>query len=128
MHQQPADENESEDGNERRFDLDLLAQMKFVAEGGRLEAMDFLTRDVTTGGAFLHTANPLPLNTEVEMDLIFPLDHLHLAQDAQAKKVHIRVSGLVVRATPHGMGVRFDEGYHIAPWGESDCPTGPHPE
>lgn len=96
-----------------RIDLELPTTMEVLDIPGQEPViLEFITQDVSSGGAFIHTAQPLPVNTLVEMDLVLPLDEL---KKIEGKKAHIKVSGMVVRVNSAGMGICFDEEYEIKP-------------
>jgi hypothetical protein len=76
------------------------------------EAMNFLTRDACAGGVFIQTDKPLPLGTEVKIELVLPLIEL---KNFGEKGALLKVSGAVVRVTETGMAIGFNEDYHIWP-------------
>jgi len=62
-----------------------------------------VTRDISASGAFFHSHRPIPVGTEVKVDLVMP------------NRVHIKVDGAVVRSSLNGMAVSFDNKYEIVP-------------
>jgi PilZ domain len=63
-----------------------------------------LTRDVSSGGAYFPTPQPLSTGTRVKVNML-------LRQEKGSQEpgfAEIRTSGYVVRAEPTGMAVRFD--------------------
>lgn len=95
-----------------RFDLELPAWISVTDENGKPETFKVVTRNICAGGAYLQTDKPLPVGTEVEMDLILPLDRLH---KLGARPSRIDVSGAVVREESQGVAVSFDKRYQISP-------------
>jgi len=70
-----------------------------------------MTKNICSGGALLETSSSLPLGTEVNLDLVLPLEKFkHL----DAQKAHIAVSGEVIRSDKNGLAVCFDEHYRIS--------------
>ena len=97
----------------KRFELQLPATVKVLDENLReREALEFYTRDISAAGVYLQNGKSLPQGTAVVIDLVLPLDQLRKIK-VRGDKVHVRLSGLVVRAEDTGMGICFDEQYEI---------------
>jgi hypothetical protein len=96
----------------KRFTLELPASISVRAEDGEKPPIDLLTNDVSGSGAFFVTGYPLPVGTEVNIDLVLPLGN----QGALERKGSlIKVSGRVVRNHKGGMAICFDGHYKILP-------------
>jgi hypothetical protein len=96
-----------------RFDLTLPTTIEILdpETGVSGTSFDSLTRDVSSGGAFFLTGDPLPIGTHVMADMVLKAEHLrHPSGYPQ-----IKTAGLVVRAEPTGMAVRFDGQYRFVP-------------
>jgi hypothetical protein len=111
-----------------RFDLNLPARIELVASREEKEEdriLNLLTSDVCSGGAFFHTARPLPEGTEVKIDLVLPLDLLRKLQDDCDQAV-VKVTGRVLRCETGGMAICFNKDYRIHPHrgGPHTRPTG----
>jgi PilZ domain len=104
--------NDEEKRKIERFTLELPALISMNDETGKQKAFEVMTRNICAGGAFLLTDKPLPVGTNVKMDLILPLDNL---QEMGARRSRIDVSGAVVRTDLQGMAVCFDKKYSIEP-------------
>ena len=94
-----------------RFDLNIPAKIQVVS-GGEKEEMKLTTRNICSGGAFFRTAQPLPVGTEITIDLVLPLGKFQKLKDIK-KQVSINLTGKVLHAETTGMGVCFDEEYQI---------------
>jgi len=97
-----------------RFDLRLSAQVK-VNSGREVssEVMDYLTRDVCAGGAYLEGVGNLPEGTSLSLDLVLKLERLKNIENEQAL---IQVRGKVVRLDEGtGIAVCFEKDYRITP-------------
>jgi hypothetical protein len=94
-----------------RFNLGLPSQLS-VDSGPNQQVLDLLTRDISSDGAYFHTELPLPIGTEVKIDLIISLDEL---KKLESRKALIKVSGEVVRSEKNGMAICFDKDYKITP-------------
>ena len=95
-----------------RFPMELPVKITAVKENRKERIFESTTQDISSGGAFIKTNQPLDMDTEVEMDLVLPLDQL---KRMKGKKVRIKVSGLVVRSGENGMSICFDEDYDLSP-------------
>ncbi len=115
-------------GKERRIHerFSMQVQTKMTAEtlSGKTPMMEFLTADISAGGAFIETEHPLPLVSKVRLEFLLSLEDLQtlkfvLALDTlkawKGKRVWVSASGIVARSEPHGMGIIFDENYQISP-------------
>ena len=100
-----------------RFNLEVLAKIEVLTTGHGKEKLDFQTSNVCSGGAYLLTPQPLPVGTEISVDLVLPLDEFKKLPN-KYEKVQINLTGKVLRVEPDGMGVCFDENYQIRPWKE----------
>lgn len=99
--------------NERRmerFTLELTAAISVSGDEGDEGNIQLQTSDISAGGAFFNTEAPLPIGTEVKIDMILPLDEL---KKLKGKRAKIEVSGAVVRIEGRGMAVTFNQNYRI---------------
>ncbi len=95
-----------------RFDLNLPAYLTRSSQQGSEETIELETSDICAGGAFFRTDKPLPIGTEVDVDVVLPLDEL---KKLRGDKVLIKVSGSVVRIDDEGIAVSFDKKYSLSP-------------
>jgi hypothetical protein len=87
-------------GEEKRRDSRLEAESWLRAEyGGR----QFAVRDIGLSGAWIRTADPLPVGTELELNLVSG----RMAES-------IEVTAVVARCEPGGMAVRFTQFHRLA--------------
>jgi len=100
--------------NLERYSLEIPARIKITKSSKKEdeEVMDLKTFDVSAGGAFFYTSEPLSEGTEVKIDLILSLDKL---KKLQGKKACIKINGRVLRAVSEGMAIRFNKHYKIIP-------------
>ena len=103
-----------------RFDLEIPAKIKVAASYKKEEIIDLLTSDISSGGAFFHTTQPLAEGTDVKIDLILPITKLckRLEEEGKGEYQHayIKISGKVLRTESRGMAIVFNEDYEISPW------------
>ena len=100
--------------NERRklerFIIELPAKIEVVSTDQRDRLFNLFTKDISSGGAYFRTQKPLPVGTEVRVDLVLPLDKLKKFLNDR-EKVTVNVTGTVLRAEPRGMAIGFSEDY-----------------
>ena len=94
-----------------RFLLELPGQISVVEDKDQ-RILDLLTRDVCAGGAFFYTDQPLPVGTEVKVDLVLLIERL---KKLSGSKALLKISGKVIRHEGNGMAVCFEEDYDISP-------------
>lgn len=98
-----------------RFELKLPARVEVIASKkvARKEILeDLWTGDISAGGAYFHTPQPLSEGTEVKIDLILPLDRL---KKLQGNRACVKISGRVARVRSDGMAIRFNKRFKIVP-------------
>ena len=93
-----------------RFTLALPANIETVASGRKRDRFDFLTSDVSGGGAFFNAEERIPAGTRVRLKVIVSSESL---KDLTGAQGYLRVEGTVVRSDSKGMAVRFDEQYRF---------------
>lgn len=96
-----------------RFVFEVPARIEVMVPTGKKEALDLLTSDICSGGAFFFTTQTLPEGTEVKIDLVLPFERI--AKLIGHSRVNVKVNGTVVRSGSTGIAIRFDEDYQIVP-------------
>lgn len=120
-------------GDERRVyeRFSMRIQTKVTAEtlSGKTPMMEFLTANISAGGAFIETNHPLPLVSKVRLEFLLSLEDLQTLKfilsletlrNWKGKRGWVRASGIVVRCEANGMGIMFDENYQIRPMERSE--------
>jgi len=95
-----------------RFDLHIPATIELLTSDQEKSLLNLLTSNICSGGAYFHTAQPLPEGTQVKIDLVLPLDKLRRLKD-DCKQAYIKVTGTVLRSESEGMAICFDEDYQL---------------
>jgi len=95
-----------------RFDLELPATIELLTSDQEKSLVNLLTANISSGGAYFHTPQPLPKGTQVKIDLVLPLDKLRKLKD-EHKQAYIKVTGTVLRSESEGMAICFEEDYQI---------------
>ena len=89
----------------KRYNLSLRAVLSFVDAPTR----DLVTKDISIGGAFFETSEPIPEGTEVFLSL-FPLQHPGDRPDQQMVEF---LKGEVKRSNDQGIAIEFDKLHHF---------------
>ena len=95
-----------------RFSLELPARFTWTGKDKKHESLEQLTSNICAGGAFFKTQKPLPIGTDVKINIILPLDKF---KNAKLKRSYINVSGSVIRIDQQGMAICFDKKFLISP-------------
>ena len=111
-----------EDVRERRkferFSLRLPTKIEVVSPEQKRDTFELLTSDVSAGGAFFPTNEPLPTNTQVQLRLILLNEMIRELTGAQGCMM---LEGVVVRSGPTGMAIYFDENYDAVDTSLHNC-------
>ena len=91
-----------------RFSLGLPTKIELVSPQEKKETFEFLTSDVSAGGAFFPTNEPFPNGTQVQLRLIL---RNGIIKELTGTQGCVRLEGKVIRSDPSGMAIYFDENY-----------------
>lgn len=95
-----------------RFSMELPAQLHRMDDAAAANGpVASYSTDISACGGFFATDMPMPVGTEVAIDLFIPLDALQKT----GRKTRIHISGFVVRTAADGVAISFDEQYQIFP-------------
>jgi c-di-GMP-binding flagellar brake protein YcgR len=103
---------------QQRFPLELSARLETTVEDK--EVLSLQTANISCGGAFFRTPDPLPLGTHVELNLIVPLKQLKKLHDTDL--AIIRITGTIIRSEEAGMSVKFGKHFKIRPYATPPLP------
>jgi hypothetical protein len=78
--------NESDRRKMERFDLKLPTWLTWTGMNKEYQSIELLTSNICAGGAYFKTEKPLSVETDVKLDIIFPLDKF---KNAKGKISHI---------------------------------------
>ncbi len=89
-----------------RFDLALPAVIEILdlKPGMNGTSFDSFTRDISSGGAFFVTPDPLPVGTRVAVDMVLKTERL----PPPSGYPQVKAAGHVVRTEPTGIAVCFN--------------------
>jgi len=103
---------ETERRQTERFDLKLLALLSMMDESQKPVSCEVMTRDISSEGAFFLNCKPMPVGSDVKVDLMLFLENRY---KLKKEKIHIHIKGWVVRTDELGIAVYFDRKYKIFP-------------
>lgn len=94
-----------------RFKISLPTRIWKKSASSLLDAIDLLSRDVSSNGGFFLTSNPFNVGTTVvvKMLLLSPTIKNHDEKIGQ-----VLVSGKVIRIDDQGMAIHFNQNYSIS--------------
>jgi hypothetical protein len=95
-----------------RYSLKLPAWISLTDEGGQKRTLEVATSNICAGGAFFDIDSPLSVGTNINIDILLPLNQLTKLGGQESR---IDISGSVIRVEPQGMAVMFDKKYQISP-------------
>jgi len=95
-----------------RFELKLPALVHLPVRTNGNGYHLLLTRNVSSGGAYFHTMEPLSCNGQVHVEMLFKVK----TSDNQIKYSYVATTGEVVRRDETGIAVRFDDEYTLSPY------------
>lgn len=109
---------------QERYPLRIQSKMTAETLSGQTPTLEFLTANISAGGAFIETDSPLPLVSKVRLEFFLSLEDLTtlkfvLSQESlrnwKDQRLWVSASGIVIRHEPTGMAIMFDENYQICP-------------
>ncbi|HEA69510.1 MAG TPA: PilZ domain-containing protein [Desulfobacterales bacterium] len=95
-----------------RFKLQLLSHITVRGKGKDIKTIKLLTQDVSSGGAFFKTPDPLSVGTRVDLDLVIKIDRL---KNIAGNSALVNLTGTIIRTHEEGMAICFDENFQISP-------------
>jgi len=119
-----------------RFSLRL--QTKIMAESGTgvTPLLEFVTADISAGGAFIQTSRPLPIASRVRLEFFLSLDELAqlrfiVASESlkvwRGERAWVTATGVVIRADKDGVAIIFDHNYQVSPIRSTETEFTPTP-
>ena len=101
-----------------RYNLNLLSFVKSEKLEPASERPKYMiASNICSGGVFLKTDKPMPLNTRVHVDFFLIIKNQVL--ESKKKMSLVEITGRVIRLQDDGMAVKFDRNYRIWPFSEN---------
>jgi len=107
-----------------RFSLRLQTKIMAESRTGVTPLLEFVTADISAGGAFIQTSRPLPMASKVRLEFFLSLEELARLRFIVAKeslkvwrgeRAWVTATGVVIRAEKEGVAVIFDQNYQVSP-------------
>jgi c-di-GMP-binding flagellar brake protein YcgR len=114
---------EQERREQERFSLHLQTRIMAESGTGITPFLEFVTADISAGGAFIETSRPLPMASRVRVEFFLSLDELAklrfiLARESlkawQGERAWVSATGVVIRVEEKGIAVIFDQNYQLS--------------
>jgi hypothetical protein len=102
-----------------RFELNTPARILMDLGEGKKEELDLTTKDVSSGGAFIYSDQPLPEGVTVKIEFLISLAMLQKLAGEKGK-AKVKVKGKIIRVDENGAAIRFDNKYKITSLDGSD--------
>ena len=93
-----------------RFPLQYDASLLLSKGTTDLAVLQLQTENICAGGAYLKSGNPLPIGTDVDIELLMPLGEL---MNMPSKETCVKVAGTIIRSSEDGIAIVFEEGFQI---------------
>ena len=100
-----------EQRQKERFPIGIPVRI-VVTGDGEPEIIDSVTENISAGGVLVQAAEPLPLGTKVELDLVIPIEDI---RKMSGKNARIKISGSVVRLDTRFIAIQFGREYKVLP-------------
>ncbi|MEK6202014.1 MAG: PilZ domain-containing protein [Desulfobulbaceae bacterium] len=115
--------------DQERFSLSVQTKVTAESRSGSTPVFEFVTADISAGGAFIATSRPLPIASKVRLEFFLSLEELSqlrfvLARESlklwEGERAWVTATGVVIRAEKEGGAIIFDQNYQISPIGRSE--------
>ena len=109
---------------QERFSMSLPVKVSTNSDSGPELQYESVTANISSGGAFIETSEPLPIACKVHLE--FPVSFadlkklrfvlsLDLLRQFEGEPVWVHVTGVVIRHEDNGMAIIFDDDYQLSP-------------
>ncbi|MBT8362655.1 MAG: hypothetical protein HKP41_00085 [Desulfobacterales bacterium] len=107
-----------------RFSMLLPVRISTQGSGGKEVFFESITANISSGGVFISTTDPLPVASKVYLEFLIDFEDLkklrfilsfESLRNYQGKPVWVNVSGIVIRHQEDGMAIIYDDDYQLSP-------------
>ena len=105
------DNLQSDSRKVQRFILTVPALIESHTGPSAHVKRELLSRDVSSGGAFFLTPDPLDVGTQLVVSMVLKPQ---FAKHSKSRRARVTVGGKVLRKESTGMAVQFEKSYKIA--------------
>ena len=109
---------------QERFSKTLPVRVSTDTDSGTEVRFETVTANICSSGAFISTAEPLPIACKLYLDFFVTLYDLkklrfilslESLRQSEGKPAWVRATGVVIRHENNGMAIIFDEDYQLSP-------------
>jgi c-di-GMP-binding flagellar brake protein YcgR len=107
----PDDNSYADKRQSKRITASVPARIELIDAQQEQEPIDLLTTDLSAGGVFFHSVNPLSKGAKVKIEIVLPVHKMNIS--GGTGPYLIKAKGSVLRSQKDGMAIIFDEDYQI---------------
>ena len=109
---------------QQRFSMELPVRVLTGTETDLKIHFEGVIANISSGGAFIATGNPLPVSSKVYLEFLISLQELkklkfilslETLRRFEGKPVWAKASGVIIRHENNGMAIIFDDDYQLSP-------------
>ena len=114
---------------QERFSMELPVRVSTGTDSDLTVQFEAVIANISSGGAFIGTDNPLPVSSKVFLEFLISLQELkklkfilslETLRRFKSNQAWIRASGVIIRHESNGMAIIFDDDYQLTPLHASD--------
>ena len=114
---------------QQRFSMKLPVRVLTGTETDLQVQFEGVIANISSGGAFIATDNPLPVSSKVYLEFLISIEELQklkfilsleTLRRFEGKPVWAKASGVIIRHERSGMAIIFDDDYQLSPLHAAD--------
>jgi hypothetical protein len=114
---------------QQRFSMELPVRVLTGTEADLNVQFEGVIANISSGGAFIATDDPLPVSSKVYLEFLISLPELkqlkfilslETLRRFEGKPVWAKASGVIIRHERNGMAIIFDDDYQLSPLHAAD--------
>lgn len=114
---------------QQRFSMELPVRVLTGTEADLNVQFEGVIANISSGGAFIATDDPLPVSSKVYLEFLISIQELkqlkfilslETLRRFEGKPVWAKASGVIIRHERNGMAIIFDDDYQLSPLHAAD--------
>jgi hypothetical protein len=114
---------------QQRFSMELPVRVLTGTEADLNVQFEGVIANISSGGAFIATDDPLPVSSKVYLEFLISIQELkqlkfilslETLRRFKGKPVWAKASGVIIRHERNGMAIIFDDDYQLSPLHAAD--------
>jgi hypothetical protein len=114
---------------QQRFSMELPVRVLTGTEADLNVQFESVIANISSGGAFIATDDPLPVSSKVYLEFLISIQELkqlkfilslETLRRFEGKPVWAKASGVIIRHERNGMAIIFDDDYQLSPLHAAD--------